>query len=251
MRFVFVIIVTSMTWSKSISAKSNDRLDELIAATVHMSEKFNDLVKDVEKINENNEKMENLVIHVKESMNKLVTNENDMEKEVAGMKTQMVEIKNDMMTQIDFIKSDMKAQIDSVKSDMKSKTGDIKSDIKNEFATVDEKMKKMNNNVITSSLMSGWKFNDRSVWEDYKIVSNAFLKGWKYYGRGYYSSYTGYTGKYHTTFQQCLDFCEHKRGTDGKQWNGMVWRLKDGWCECYKNDGGHYANPNYIHFKTE
>ena len=77
-----------------------------------------------------------------------------------------------------------------------------------------------------------------------------FLSGWKYYGRGMVDKCDDYTSKVHTLFQQCMDLCAHKRADKGEQWNGLMWRPSDGFCECMKDDRGHDAtHPTFMHFK--
>ena len=81
MRYGFSVMVISMIWFNSTFGKSNDRMDQLIATVVQMSKRMDRLVQDVGKIKENEEDMENLVIHMKESMKKLAKTE-DIDKQV-------------------------------------------------------------------------------------------------------------------------------------------------------------------------
>ena len=74
-----------------------------------------------------------------------------------------------------------------------------------------------------------------------------------YYGRGVDGSLEDNIYKYDTTFAQCLQFCQQQRTTHSEEWNGMTWRITNGYCDCIKNDKGHDASDNYLenmHFKT-
>ena len=85
-----------------------------------------------------------------------------------------------------------------------------------------------------------------------KIDNLIYLRGWRYYGHGIQDSTTGDVYKEHTTFAQCVEMCNLKRATDGTTWNGMVWKEKNGECDCLQNDKGHdTSHPNFIHFKAE
>ena len=88
---------------------------------------------------------------------------------------------------------------------------------------------------------------------DADVKSERYPFGWKYYGRGLHGSgRTDFITKHDTSFIQCVDMCEHKHVTDGKEWNGMEWQAYDNFCVCSKNDDGHNPwKPSYIHFKRE
>ena len=123
----------------------------------------------------------------------------------------------------------MEQQVAEIKSNINQEFSAQTEDMKSQFSAVDKKMKKIEDEVKTGR----------------------YPLGWKYMGRGYETSYTDYIIKYHTTFQQCVDFCEHKRYTDGVEWNGMQWYPINGSCYCYKNERGHVAGSHYMHFKTD
>ena len=95
-------------------------------------------------------------------------------------------------------------------------------EMEKQMGEMDSRLQKVNNNALISSLMSGWKFDDRdkrSIWEDY----NALAKGYKYYGRGRYESCTASVGGFHKSFPQCVEMCNKKRESDGSAWNGISW----------------------------
>ena len=211
MRIVFVIAGISMVWSNLTLVKSNDQIDKLIATVAHMSEKVNVLAKDVAHIKKDEEKMENVVIHAKESVKALVMKEEGMENQFAEIKAQATGIK----TQISEIKSDMKTQIDSIKSKVKTQIDEIRKDLKNTGAA----------------------------------ATGRYPFAWKYMGRGW-GSYSSRIHT-RTTFQHCMDFCESKRSTDGSEWNGMWWKTDSGYCGCTLRDRGHNPDPLYMHFKIE
>ena len=99
------------------------------------------------------------------------------------------------------------------------------------------------------SQMNGMQQKMEKIGDD--VISSALLSGWKYYGRGTWGSEDASISKHSTTFPQCVQMCENQRTNHGSGWNGMIWRPSDGFCECYKNDQGHDSGyPTWMHFKT-
>ena len=99
-------------------------------------------------------------------------------------------------------------------------------EMEKQMGEMDSRLQKVNNNALISSLMSGWKFDDkgkRSIWEDYNSISTALAKGYKYYGRGWLGSSDDSISDFHKSFPQCVEMCNKKRESDGSAWNGISW----------------------------
>ena len=74
---------------------------------------------------------------------------------------------------------------------------------------------------------------------------------WKFIGHGYYRSVSHCVEKFHTTLQECIEFCTKKRLDSGAAWNGLSWDLNNGRCVCNENDVGHTESASYLHFKIQ
>ena len=74
---------------------------------------------------------------------------------------------------------------------------------------------------------------------------------WKFVGRGFEESHDDIVNKYPTTKEECLEFCQTKRMSDGGEWNGVVWFVSTRGCLCVKNDGGHHKDSGALHFRAQ
>ena len=83
------------------------------------------------------------------------------------------------------------------------------------------------------------------------VKSERFPFGWTFLGRGVEISHDYAIAEYHKSFTDCVNMCEHKRSTDGSEWNGLQWSADNQWCRCSKNDRGHRGNSLYVHFRLE
>ena len=85
------------------------------------------------------------------------------------------------------------------------------------------------------------------------ITSGALLSGWKFIGRGYQGSADDDIVEHNLSFAQCVETCEEKRAKTGgnlnRDWNGLWWFPKNGFCQCNKNDRGHTHYEGYMHFR--
>ena len=92
---------------------------------------------------------------------------------------------------------------------------------------------------------------EANIFGDNGKICAAEKRGWKYFGRGKHGTHDDKIYQFNTYFTQCLDICTNKRRRDGKDWNGMHWRISDGNCVCHKNDKGHKPSDRFLHFKVD
>ena len=74
---------------------------------------------------------------------------------------------------------------------------------------------------------------------------------WKFVGRGFEESHGDLVQKLTTTKEECLEWCQTKRMSDGVEWNGVAWFEPSGGCGCHKNDLGHTESSYHLHFRAQ
>ena len=231
LRLAFLVVTTMINFcDPALEAdRSNDRMDTLLSYMVRMSDDMKLLsqkVDGVEKEVKNVAMVEELtsehVIKLEDKVADVIDKQGKMEKQI---KNEITKVTNQIVA--------VKNQIVDIKEQSQNQSGVIKQQVEEDSRTVRAMDRKMENEFTNIT----HQFNNVQKKIE-KVESDFSSFGWKFIGHGVQKTLDAQIHTYVSTLRQCIEYCHMHRLVAGKEWNGLDFYWRNGWCSCDKNSRG-------------